>query len=224
MNTEESTPPPQGETPDPAATPVPKKLTASKLIRRSHMYVALFLTPWMIVYGLSGLVLNHFPLVRALYGENLQKFEKVEEREYTTEFSADADARMIGAQILSDLGLSGSFNAQGNPQQPRVVINRGGALVAHRVTYFRNEHRLLVERQRLAMPSFVNRAHFRHGYDQPFLASKAWGVIVDLVIVSMLFWIASGIWMWWEIKPARLWGAAFGIGGLALFALLLVTL
>ena len=116
--------------------------TASKLIRRTHMYLALFLTPWMIIYALSGLVLNHFQTVRRAYGENFNKFEKVEERDYTAAFSDDADVIMIGAQILEHLGLSGTFNVQGGPNQPRLVINRNGALAVHRITYLRRENRL----------------------------------------------------------------------------------
>ena len=41
-------------------------LTPSKIIRRVHLYLALFLTPWMLVYALSGLLLDHGPAVRAL--------------------------------------------------------------------------------------------------------------------------------------------------------------
>ena len=77
--------------------------TPSKLIRRTHMYLALFLTPWMVIYALSGLVLNHIQTIRSAYGENFNKFEKVGEREYTAAFSADADVKMIGARIFEIL-------------------------------------------------------------------------------------------------------------------------
>ncbi len=188
------------------------------------MYLALFLTPWMLVYALSGLVLNHGPAVRALYCAAWGQFEKVEERPYTAAFSEGADNRMIGAQILEHLGLTGTFNVQGAPNQPRLVITRNAAFAAHRITYFRTENRLLVEKQAFSAPVFVNRAHFRHGYEQPFLASKIWAVVVDLAVVGMLFWVLSGLWMWWEIKPARLTGAAFALAGVAMFGVLLVTI
>src|SRR6188474_3280830 len=99
----------------------------SKVIRRTHMYLALFLTPWMLIYALSGLVLNHNQTIRGWYGDRFGQMEKVEERPYSTVFSADADPRMIGAQILADLGLSGTFNVQGSASQPRLVINRNAA-------------------------------------------------------------------------------------------------
>jgi hypothetical protein len=198
--------------------------TPSKLIRRTHMYLALFLTPWMIIYALSGLVLNHGQAVRDFYGNRFGQFEKVEERSYNAVFSQDADSRMIGAQILEHLGLTGSFNIQGASNQPRLVIMRNAAFAAHRITYFRTENRLLIEKQSFSAPVFVNRAHFRHGYEQPFLSSKIWGFIVDLAITGMVFWVLSGIWMWWEIKPARLTGAAFALVGLGMFGVLLATI
>ena len=198
--------------------------TPSKLIRRTHLYLALFVTPWMIIYALSGLVLNHGSWVRNLYGAKFNQFEKVEECPYTAAFSADADSRLIGAQVLDHLGLSGTFNIQGGATPARLVINRNGALSAHRVTYFRQENRLLVERQQFVAPVFANRLHFRSGFEQPFLASRIWAVTVDLAIVAMLFWAASGLWMWWEIKPARTLGAIIGLAGLGLFGLMLATL
>lgn len=196
----------------------------SKVIRRTHMYLALFVTPWMIVYALSGLVLNHGQVVRTLYGAKFGQFEKVGERDYTAAFSADADPRMIGAQILDHLGLAGSFNVQGTTSQPRLIINRNAAFATHRITYFRGENRLLIEKQRFTAPVFVNRLHFRHGYEQPFLSSRIWAVTVDLAIAAMVFWAASGLWMWWEIRPARAWGAVCGLVGFGLFGILLASI
>jgi hypothetical protein len=199
-------------------------LPPARLIRRAHMYLALFLTPWMIIYALSGLVLNHLPTIRGWYGGNIAPFEKVGEREYTAAFSADADPLLIGEQILTHLDLLGTFRVQGRADQPRLVINRNGAFAAHRITYFRTENRLLIEKQVMTAPAFVNRVHFRHGFDQPFLSSRLWGVIVDLVVVAMVFWGLSGIWMWWETRPARGWGAACALLGSAVFGLLLYSL
>ena len=196
----------------------------SKLIRRTHMYLALFLTPWLIIYALSGIVLNHGRLFGMGEGGKPPPFVKVEERDYQAAFSADADTRMIGAQVLESLGLAGPFNVQGSANQPKLVINRNGAFSAHRITYLRDQNRLLVEQQQFTKPMMLNRSHFRHGYGQSFVAATAWAVIVDLVIVSLLFWVISGLWMWWEIKPARAWGAVFGLVGIGLFAALLFTI
>ena len=133
-------------------------LTPSKLIRRTHMYLALFLTPWMIIYALSGLVLNHGQAVRGLYGGNFPQFEKIGEREYTAAFSADADPRMIGAQILDHLDLAGTFNVQGRADQPRLVINATPRRHAsHHVSPQRKPP--LIENSSLSRRAVLNRAH-----------------------------------------------------------------
>jgi hypothetical protein len=199
-------------------------ITFSKLIRRTHMYLALFLTPWMLIYALSGLVLNHFETVRGWYGGKYSDFEKVGERAYDVAFSAEETPRMIAGQILDDLGLAGSFNVPPGASATKLVIMRNAAFSVHRITYFRAEHRLLVEKQKLTAPVAINRAHFRNGYEQPFLAAKIWGAVVDLAIVGMLFWILSGVLMWWEIKPARAWGAVCALAGCGIFGVLLATI
>jgi hypothetical protein len=198
--------------------------TASRFIRRSHMYLALFLTPWMIIYALSGLILNRFDTVRNLWGGKYSDFEKVEERAYTAAFSADSTPRQIGEQVLADLGLAGSFNVNPGSNASRLILMRSAMFTVHRVTYFRSENRVLIERQRLDAPVAINRAHFRHGYDHPGLAGKLWGAIVDLAVVGMMFWAVSGLLLWWEIKPARAWGALCLAAGGGIFGVLLATI
>ena len=90
--------------------------------------------------------------------------------------------------------------------------------------YACQENRLLIEQQRLTAPSFLNRLHYRNGYEQPFWAAKIWAAIVDLVIVALLFWVASGLWLWWELKPTRRWGAVFGLLGCGVFGVLLASI
>jgi hypothetical protein len=38
----------------------------SKILRRTHMYLALFLTPWMLIYALSTMAMNHRELFKRL--------------------------------------------------------------------------------------------------------------------------------------------------------------
>ncbi|MSU24288.1 MAG: hypothetical protein EXS32_10750 [Opitutus sp.] len=198
--------------------------TPSLLIRRTHMYLALFLSPWMVIYALSGLAINHQATVRGWYGGKYPEFEKIEERPYTAAFSADATPRQIGEQVLADLGLAGSFNTPPNPPAGRLVFNRFSSFAAHRVTYFRAENRVVIEKQTTVAPVIVNRAHFRSGYEQPYLASKIWGATVDLAVIGMVFWVLSGVLLWWEIKPARLWGAVCALAGFGIFGVLLATI
>lgn len=198
---------------------------ALKLIRRVHMYSALFLAPWMIIYAVSGLVINHGQLVRSWYGGAFAgRFEKVGEQVYPVTFSTDTDPRAAGRQILEDLNLAGTYGVQGNLGSPRMIINRNAAFAQHRITYTPADKRLVIEKMSFTLPAFFNRAHFRHGYEHPYVAAKVWAIILDLVIVAMVFWAISGLIMWWEIKPSRRIGLACTLGSIAVFGVLLVTI
>ena len=200
----------------------PQKL--SLYIRRTHMYLALFLTPWLIMYALSSLVFNHFQLIRGLYDDQLNHFEKEKEMEYHASFTDDADPELVGTHILRDLNLEGSFFVRGKLQEGKLIITRQDPFTVRRVNYFLKESKLVIEKMAFKTPTFLTRLHTRHGYRQSYVGSWVWGGVVELTAVAMIFWVVSGIWLWWEIKPSRKWGAAFTLLGLGLFGLLLATI
>jgi hypothetical protein len=47
----------------------------SKVLRRTHMYVALFLFPWVLMYAVSTLVMNHRAVFTARDGERPIPYE-----------------------------------------------------------------------------------------------------------------------------------------------------
>jgi hypothetical protein len=47
---------------------------------------------------------------------------------------------------------------------------------------------------------------------------------VDLVILAMVFWVISGLWMWWEMKVTRRLGLAALLAGCCVFGFYLATL
>ncbi len=193
-------------------------------LRRIHMYLALFLTPWLLMYALSSLVFNHFQMIRQHYGGRLNQFEKEKEMEYRAAFPNDATPELIGERILRDLDLTGAFFVRGKVQEGKLIITRQAPFTMRRITYHIKEEKLLIEKQVFQTPGFLTRLHIRHGYRQSYAASWAWGAVVELTAIAMVFWVASGIWLWWEIKPARKLGALFTFIGLALFGLLLATI
>jgi hypothetical protein len=42
--------------------------------------------------------------------------------------------------------------------------------------------------------------------------------------VAVVLWVFSGIWMSWEMKGTRRWGALALAGGIALFGFFLMTI
>lgn len=75
----------------------------------------------------------------------------------------------------------------------------------------------------LSWRQFLLRLHTTHGYTASGGACWFWAVIVDTMAFVMVYWGASGLLMWWQIKSARIPGvvlltlsaiaaAALGVG------------
>src|SRR5262245_12671237 len=106
--------------------------TASRLIRRIHMYAGLFLAPWMLMYALSTLVMTHRETVLSLYPSRTPAFITERELNYSRSFPPTASREEIGKQILEDIGLDGTHNVSGGRDGKPLVINRQHALSSRR--------------------------------------------------------------------------------------------
>lgn len=183
------------------------------------MYLALFLTPWMLIYALSTMAMNHREHFRKLYGAGPPPYDKERELTYTGAFPANATPKTIAQQMLSSLGMEGAHGARKSPDGSKVIVNRFEPFATKRLTYIPADGKVVIEREVFRGPAFLERMHRRRGYQTGYALDNAWAVSVDLVIAAMIFWAASGLWMWWEMKLTRRWGAIFGMAGLALFGL-----
>ena len=56
------------------------------------------------------------------------------------------------------------------------------------------------------------------------IAEYAWSIIVDAVQLAIIFWIGSGLYMWWKLRRLRLWGLVVLSAGVASFAFFLLKL
>jgi hypothetical protein len=94
-------------------------MTVFRFVRNIHLYLALFLVPWLLMYGLSVLVMNHMEFVRSFYsskpGQTYVEKEIVYDKPLPTATDPNAppgtapriDGQAAGDQILADLGMSG---------------------------------------------------------------------------------------------------------------------
>jgi hypothetical protein len=106
----------------------------------------------------------------------------------------------------------------------RITINRTDPLTPRRITYTSADNKLLIEKQEFRAQPFLEGLHRRRGYNNRYSVDTAWAVSVDVAIIGILLWVASGVWMWWELKLTRRAGAICIAGGLAVFALFTFTL
>jgi hypothetical protein len=196
---------------------VEQRLMFSKLVRRTHMYLALFLTPWIFAYSLSTIAMNHRMPRPTVF------IKELDER-YENTFESGTPPREIAQQILADLELGGAFGVQGPAPDGSLIISRQDMLSPRRITFTPADRRVIVERMALETSGFLNRFHRRRGYQQPYPADIAMAISVDAVISALVFWALSGLWMWWEMRATRWWGAACAVTGAALFMLFVVMI
>ena len=190
----------------------------SLLIRRTHMYLALFLAPWMLMYAVSTLVMTHrtrFAPQAPFQAERSTTFDAV--------FPDNVDPRQVSEALLASLGLEGSHMVT-RRKDGTYVVNRADLLTPRRLTYTPADRRVVIERLPLQTSGLMNRFHRRRGYATGYALDTTWAVTVDVAIAAMMFWALSGLWMWWEMKATRGWGLVAGLGGAGLFAFYLLTL
>ena len=83
-------------------------MTISTIVRRTHMFLALFFFPWILMYALSTLVMNHRAFFVSRYGEEPVPFVTERRLVYDGVFPEDAELRTISTQILASVGLDGA--------------------------------------------------------------------------------------------------------------------
>jgi hypothetical protein len=187
-------------------------------LRRIHMYAGLFLAPWMVMYALSTVAMNHRALFRR---PGPPALEKERELAYAGRFPADAKPAQMARAILADLGFEGTHSVNAARDGSRITIQRQDPVTPRRITFEPAAGRLVVEKEVFRMPAFLERMHRRRGYAPGGVFQNLWAFSVDAVIAAMLFWVLSGLWLWWEMKRTRLLGGALAAAGCALFALFL---
>lgn len=190
-------------------------------MRLFHLYTGIFLVPWMVVYGLSALLLNHGPALNKLLGMKPPAFKQVAEAEYHPAADTALEPKALAQALREQLNLEGAFRIQPKAPPLEMRILRVSGSGNYQVLWRRDTGKLRVMKQ--GPPSalrFINFLHFRAGYGFDTPAYLVWAVIVDGVGVSILFWVLSGIYLWARQPRVRLWGGVTLLGGLGLFTVL----
>lgn len=198
------------------------------LVRRLHVYLALFCLPWFVMYGLSSLAFSHPDLFETgadLY--NTAGDAWTEEGSWPCTLAvpeAGPIPRDVAAELLQIAGLrEDAFGAyRANEHQIDVYIV--AFWQTRRLSYRLEEQRLTLYRRKQVPQQILTGMHARAGYQHDGLLNDAWAVMVDLVCVGFLLWVLTGLYIWWQITRLRWWGAAGLLAGLVSFASLLLLL
>jgi hypothetical protein len=199
--------------------------TFDKINRRTHLYLGLFLMPWLLMYGVSSFIVIHqswFGAGKARAWEPL--FEKTYDRPVNIQGANNSpELRATAQEILKACNLEGAFWVD-KPNANTLHIDRFSFREAISLTYSIKDQKLKAERRSMRVPQTITRMHFRGGYEQPTLGNKFWGLLVDVACAGIVIWVASGLVMWWRLPRLRVWGAIAVGGGALSFGLLVWTL
>ena len=201
----------------------PRLARMDRIMRAGHLYTGLFLAPWMMVYAMSAFFLNH----DAWFSGSKPMWADVTDRAFVPDDAFPVASEEQAREILIHLNLDGAHRISQDDEK-QMVIYRPCATGYYQVSWLRQESRLVVRKQQpCTFYSFVNALHYQHGYSRPYSAYLPWGtwaLIVDLVTVSTVFWVVSGVYIWARRPRKRLPGGACLVAGCLLFAFLAFSL
>jgi hypothetical protein len=180
------------------------------------MYAGLFLMPWILMYGLSTIAMNHREAFKRYYGGQIVSWLKLSEQPYTGHFSDQTKPQPMAEQILRDLNMEGKYNVS-KSSSPKLTITRLDPIAPKRITYTPSTGMLVLEKQEFRVQPFLETFHRRRGYDNRYTVDNIWALSIDITIVGILLWVLSGVWMWWELKVTRRLGLVCVAIGLTLF-------
>jgi hypothetical protein len=190
-----------------------------KINRRAHLYLGLFLMPWLLMYGASSFIVIH----RSWFSSDKPRevlWEKTYSRALNTQGANNSpELRVAALEILKDCDLEGAFWVH-KPNNETLHIDRFSFRDTIRLTWSIKEQKLEAERQPAGWSEVPVRMHFRGGYLQPGFWNKFWGVLVDVACAGIVIWVVSGLIMWWRLPRLRAWGAVAAGGGIVSFILL----
>ncbi len=195
-------------------------ITFDKINRRAHLYLGLFLMPWLLMYGVSSFIVIHQAWFSSDQPGREVLFEKAYSRPVDLQGANNSpELRAAAQEILKECNLEGAFWVD-KPGPDRLHVERFTFRDSISLTYFAKDQKLKAERQLMRLSQLPQRMHFRGGYGQPGFGNKFWGLLVDVACVGILIWVASGLVMWWRLARFRAWGAVAVVGGILSFVLL----
>lgn len=185
-------------------------------LRRLHVYLALILLPWVLMYAVSALVINHNQSIKAFLDDGKPDWSERTTEAFNEPIPGDDELQEFGRNLAKQLGLEGGYYTY-RSGSGRINVNVQDFWSNHRVIYDSQAGTARVEDQRFQWNGFLIRMHERSGYLQESFLHDLWAVLVDVTCGAYLVLTLTGLWMWWSLKRCRWTGALAILSGLATY-------
>lgn len=185
------------------------------------MYFGLFITPFVLIFGISVLAFNHMSFlnriipVRSLTGIRT----KLDYIPYDTTDPGTARA------IIDKLGIHGEIDfISKNDNEISFPVNIPG--LKTRVIVNTNTDSVVVTRQMEGSVRAMNYLHIMPGQHNAAMRGnslfmRVWRILTDTVVYLLIFLILSGVYLWYFLKSERGTGLYLLVLGILFFAGLL---
>lgn len=201
------------------------KVTFKYLNRRIHLYLGMFCLPWFVMYGISSIAFNHNTWFNNGNDQPGGEWQEVDSWSCSVEVPGSGDIpRSIARELLDTAGLEAeAFGVFRNgPNQLTVYLPNFTEM--RQLVYRMDEQRLILRERKKFAQQFWGGLHARGGYQHDSFLDDTWAFVVDVVCVSFLLWVISGLIMWWQSPKSRRGGSVAMLLGFVSFVGFMVWL
>jgi hypothetical protein len=194
------------------------------LVRSLHLYLGLFITPFVLIFSISVLVFNHPQVINLLspVPPAITIKTKLDEVPYDTTNLLTARA------IIQKLGIEGEVDfINENDDRISFPVKKPG--LHTQVTVDKHTDSVIIIQQTEGAYRAMAYLHSMPGqHNQKIRGNasfiKVWRVLADAVVYILLFLTISGVFLWYFLRVERNLGYFSITLGLVLFTFLLLLL
>ena len=176
---------------------VRRSATSYRWIRQFHLWIGAWGALAAILYGITGLVMNHrFGLDSWPQGDN----SELGKTSLVVPAEARATPEQLSLWLRAEQGLDAQVIRKGSPgkdgKPAKWTLGGGTASDSWSLDYVPGEERLEVKRSSHTLLAALNRLHKGYG-------SQWWILLADSFAIGMILLGLSGIWMWARGRSAK---------------------
>ncbi|MDN3654078.1 PepSY-associated TM helix domain-containing protein [Ferruginibacter paludis] len=191
-------------------------------VRTLHLYIGLFVSPFVLIFSISVLVLNH-----AGYLNSVMPVKRLPViKSHLDKIPYDASDLQTAKAITQKLGINGEIDfISQNDDHISFPVTLPGERTKIEVNKHTND--VLITRDEEGVFRATNYLHKMPGPHNTTIRGntvfmKTWRLLADMVVYLLLFLSASGIFLWYFLKAERKLGWLAIISGAIIFTGLLL--
>jgi hypothetical protein len=194
-------------------------------VRTIHLYFGLFISPFVLIFSISALVLNHTDFINR--SNPIKNLPDIKTR--IDKIPCDTTDLQTAKGIIKKLGIKGEIDyvSQNENQISFPVILPG---LTTKIKINKQTKEVLITKKEEGSLRATNFLHKMPGPHNVKLRGNSlfmqnWKIVADLVVYILLFLSASGIFLWYFLKAERKLGwVAIILGAISFTGLLLLLL